>query len=920
MLDERLVRAINSTRCFALVGSGPSCEMGYPSWKALAEQVAQTVLDKNASADRSTYKKYLDDAKYPELFRQAEVDLGNRQILIELLRTLMVSRVHEKGQGCLYEFLSNWPFACYLTTNYDDELKEHLAKLDEHFSVIRNRKHDFYSIRDGASRLIQKLHSDLDHPSEVVITSEDYRRLYIEADGAYFKDKLRQVLEMFDVFIVGHSLADPDINHILQLARTTASPQHPIFMMASGFTRGEEREYLEKYNIVLVQYENADGTHANLRRLLATADRFIVPRRSRIDSPVAPPRPREEVDAAMSLFLYRRLQEADATAGMESIVLASLALGEAHTLDALLRCPLIGRFSSAPDFSESLKAVLKELEDVELVRRENDQYIISAQGREKVEQLQAVRSTERDQSFGQFRLDLKAAYPCATEEQLEQCEEFGANAIVASFERRGLTIANQVFAGQTPSPDELSDLFGYVTNVAAGLGSPKLRGAFLDAMHRFLIEPSDPQKNYLASVSQGYFLYHYLGLDPTCAKVRRDVFEHTMWICDASVLLPLLAVGCSSHEYSVEMFRMLSDSQAAVWTTPRLLDEVWEHLQWAMGFVSNHGVDSPEFLHSALVRGSYKQNLFLDGFIRLSAEGRVVNFADYLQLVSPKGNDRTDFENYLSSYGIAILNPPEIDGFSQEDWGDIEEAKAKIKGEREKRGTYRTPFQVEAEAEIWVLVKNIRSGKYSITGVAVGAPAEQVYFVSQSKVLDLIDEADTVTTWGSEAVYRYLSVLPGNVVSPDLLQQCMTHEYFYAGVSFIDKPRYLRFFGPSIEAAKLSFEQEKAKYIQAVEEEHATQLDEAFERTPDLEKPFFVAQMGWRVAEASQRAEELAKKRAKEADARVKELETERDAAWKLRDKRRSRDEEARLRNLQDLKKVRKRKRQAKKRARKKKK
>jgi len=824
-----------------------------------------------------------------------------------------------RNKGVLYEFLANWPFACYLTTNYDDELKAHLANLGEHFSVIWNRKEDFCSLRDGAAHLIQKLHSDLDHPSEAVITSEDYRRLYIEAEGAYFKDKLRQILEMFDVFIVGHSIADPDINHILQLARTTASPEHPIFMMASGFTRGEEREYLEKYNIVLVQYENADGSHTKLRQLLATANRFIVPRRGRIDSTVALTRPPGEAEAAMSLFLYRRLQGVDATAGMESIVLSSLADGGSHTIEALIRLPLIQRLSGTGELPECLRVVLNGLESVKLVRREGDGYLITVQGRTKVDELHAVRTTERDQSFGQFRLDLKAAYPCATEEHLAQCEELAANAIVASFEHRGLSIANQIFAGQASGPDELSDLFGYVTSVAVELVIHELRVAFVDAMHRFLVEPNGPQKNYLASVSQGYFLYHHLGLDPTCARVRRDVFAQTMWLCDASVLLPFLAVGCNNNDYSVEMFRMLSASKAAVLTTPRLLQEVWEHFRWAIDFVERHGVDSPEFLHVALVKGSYKQNLFLDGFIRLRAEGKVATFTEYLQLVSPRGNERASFEEHLTTEGIAVLNLSDIDGFDHADWGDFEEAKEKIREERERRGTYRTPLQVESEAEILVILKNIRSGKYSMPSFPAGVPPEHIYFVSQSKVLDSINESGIVTTWRPEAVYRYLSVLPGNVVNPDLLQQCMTHEYFYAGVSFIDRPKYLRFFGPSIDAAKLSFEQEKIKYIRAVEKEHTSQLDEAFDRTPDLEKPFFVAQMGWRVAEASQRAEKIAKKRANEAEARVRQLEAEKGAAWRLKERRQLESEEGRLRNLQDPKKLRKRERQRKNRARKKK-
>jgi hypothetical protein len=81
--------------------------------------------------------------------------------------------------------------------------------------------------------------------------------------------------------------------------------------------------------------------------------------------------------------------------------------------------------------------------------------------------------------------------------------------------------------------------------------------AFIESAQVFLLEPNEPQQRYLASVSQGYFLYHLFGLDPQCAKVRPEVLEKTIWWCDASVLLPLLAVGCASHEYASDLFGRL---------------------------------------------------------------------------------------------------------------------------------------------------------------------------------------------------------------------------------------------------------------------------------------------------------------------------------------------------------------------------
>jgi hypothetical protein len=918
MLDKRLIRKINNGRCFILVGSGPSCEVGYPSWHKLAKLTYDELIKKGCVSDNISYERYLKDERYPEFFRLAEHDLGDRIMLVDLVKTLL--HPPSENRGVLYDLICKWPFACYLTTNYDDEIQTYLAKLGEHYSVIRNRKEDFYSLRDGASHLIQKLHSDLNHPAEVVLTSADYRRYYTDDSGKYFRDKLRQVFEMFDVFILGHSLSDPDIDLVLQLACKTASPQHPIFLIAADYTKADENEYLEKYNIVLVRYSNNDGNHSELRRILKTADRFIIPRNRLRERIANIKRPEEEIESAVSLFVYRRLQGIKTADYIEPLILTGLFStdNQGVSIDNLVSLPSLNRFKKGDaNITEIIKRVVDELFRQGLVTVFEEKVTITARGREKVKEYKSIRETEKEQAFGQFRLNLKNNYGVLDDLQLEKCQELAEEIIVTSFAKRGLMIANQVFSGQSASAGELSDLFGYVSNRASEINENGPRGEFVEAMHQFLVEPTSPQRRYLASVSQGYFLYHLLGLDPKCYQIRKEIFQSTLWLCDSSVILPLLAIGCHNHDYAVELFQSLSNAKALLYTTPKLLQEAWEHFDWAIRFMEDFGAESPEFIRAALVKGSYKQNLFLDGYIILSADGRIGTFKDYVNLLFPNGEiNRSLFDNIIVKAGISVSDVSDLKGFLPEDWGRLEEAKEKIQEERKQRGIYRSSLQVESEAEVWFLVKNLRSGKYSIDGLK---DITKVYFISQSRIIDQVFQPNDVSTWTPEALYRYMTSLPGKETNPDLLQQCMLHEYYYAGVSFIDKNRYVRFFGPSIDAAKISYQKERASYIDELEERYTRNLDEGFEKTPDLEKPFFVAQMGWRRAEASQRREEIARQRALAAEVKVKQLESEKRDVWKNREKKEEEQDAARQRNLKDPKHLRKRLKQAKKRKRKKK-
>ena len=483
--------------------------------------------------------------------------------------------------------------------------------------------------------------------------------------------------------------------------------------------------------------------------------------------------------------------------------------------------------------------------------------------------------------------------------------------MVTTFANRGLTIANKIFSGQSAGSEELSDIFGYIAEAARSLEGENLKAAFVEAAYRFVIDPTAPQKKYLASISQGFFLFHLMGLDPTCSKLRRQVFEQTLWLTDSSVLIPLLASGCYNHEYATELLAMLKRANARIFTTSNLLQEAWEHFHWAVGFVKNSGVDTPEFLKVALVKGSYKQNLFIDGYIRLAADGHIGTFGDYLELICDGKVDRKSFEAALDNKGIELIDLSVLGKLDIKDLGVLEKARLTIKNERESRGTLRSGLQIESEAEVLMLVKNLRSGKWSLSEVSTSL--ERVYFISHSRVLDIVDKGSSVISWSPEAVYRYLATLPEEQTNSNLLQQCMLHEYYYAGVSFIDRQRYLRFFGPSVDSARASYEKEKLRYVKEVEKKSVDALDDEFNRTPDLEKPFFLSQMGWRSAEVAKHREELASRRAQEAETELRKMAAETKKVRKKKRKKRQAQEAAIQRHQKDQKHIRKRLRQAKK-------
>jgi hypothetical protein len=643
---------------------------------------------------------------------------------------------------------------------------------------------------------------------------------------------------------------------------------------------------------------------------------------------------RAEVEAASALLIYRRLhgavdsltQPGGGFALLKPLVLTALdrAADDPITVPQLLATPPVSHLlAQSDDTAAVVPSVLKRLEEEKTVVCTAAGYTLTATGKEAIRNTAAERAKEEDGAFGQFVITFSANAPSASGEERRLASLSFRDALVNAFKARGLAIATAIFAGQSIHPEDLSDIFRVVSDAASVFPAGDLRVAFAIAAHQFILDPTTDQKRYLESVSQGYFLFHLLGLDPTCSQIRADIFQRTLWIVDSSVILPLLAAGCHTHHYATTLFSKLKMMAAHLAVTPKLLREASDHFFWAFMNIPLGDYQNANFISLALIKGSAKQNLFLDGFIGLAADGKVKDFREYMDLIAPDEGRQGSIETAIQRLGLERIELDRLFQGSAEAWAGVVDLTEQVKADRERRAIFRSQFQVDAEAEILFLIVNFRDE--SIFGSRFRELYDSLYFLSTSRVLDRVDAQHSVRTWTPEALYRYVSSLPESIPDSEMLQQCMLQSYFHAGVSFIDRQRYLQFFGPAIAAAKLSFEQERAAYLKDVE--NAGTVEESFAVTPELEKPIFVAQMGWKLADEAQKkaeAERLAKEvalaRAEAAEAANRQLVAEKGEAWKRRLKRQERQEIATLRNLQDSKHLQKRLRQAKERARKRKK
>lgn len=874
LIEEQLLDSINSGSCYAFIGSGPSCEMGYPSWDKMARHVMDAVKRASGKPELDSYPKLLRQEKYPDLFERAEHDLG-REILLDEVRSILRPAA---AHGEIYSYLAKWPFAGYLTTNFDDEICSHLKREHVFAQKLLNRPDDLKCINTAMRDFVAKLHGEIGS-ERMVLTATSYRDLRSGPSGDSFRQKIESVFSVCRVCIIGYGLRDPDIEFILERAKYYSSPSNPIFMLGTGFSRKDTDDLFLKYNIRVIPYENPDGTHRQLRRILSTYDGHIVPRAS--VTSYLPQKSREDAEMASSLFMFTHMQLAGGSEEfLQDAAIATLlpaiiksAKGIEPNPEALAGAiPIAGSFwkgvtgDRAREISENLVAK-------GWAQMEEGRLIATAPGRDLVEDGARQRKLLVEQFYGQATLDFRREFVDASDGQVSAFSQALDMSLVEAFRKRGLEIVNFIVHDQPVRVPDASDLFHSFKKLSATLTGQEARYFFIKYATNILTKPNAIQKQYLWHLSQGYFAYHALQLDPQSRFFRKPLLSGSVWMLDSSVIIPLLAKGCVNHKFTVDLFARLQKLEVPAVTLTGIVTEVEEHALWARDFVKKQGEESPEFLRAALAMSDFRQNLFIDGYIQSRAEGACLNFNQYIAAIFGEHNWEASIIKQLGKFNVGVLQLREWRGFDTKDWGEVERYKERVTKLRQEAGTYHSEDQCHVEGEVLTALANEASGRYTIR--AEGSRQGGAFFVSQSTVLNAIETSPgerMKLAWKPEAFYRFLLCFPVLTPNEDYLQECMLGGFLTSGIQIINAKRYGEYFSPLIRQALLTFKEVADYYHATVKEKFSLSVEQAFNKAPELEKPFIPLQMAERAARSAALTVRELQEKVKTAESERKEL------------------------------------------------
>jgi hypothetical protein len=116
------------------------------------------------------------------------------------------------------EILARLPVHTYWTTNYDKLIETALANARK-VPDVKYTMEQLTVTKPKRDAVVYKMHGDIDHPTEVVITKDDYEKYPLKM--GFFISALKGDLISKTFLFIGFSFTDPNIDYILSRVRAT---------------------------------------------------------------------------------------------------------------------------------------------------------------------------------------------------------------------------------------------------------------------------------------------------------------------------------------------------------------------------------------------------------------------------------------------------------------------------------------------------------------------------------------------------------------------------------------------------------------------------------------------------------------------------------------------------------------------------
>jgi hypothetical protein len=257
----------NNAAIFA--GAGLSVGAGFVDWKKLLSPITEELgLDVDKEDNLVSIAQYHCNEK-----------LQNRNRLNQLLINEF-SRDAELTEN--HKILARLPITTYWTTNYD-KLIEKALEMAHKVPDVKYTINHLATTKPKRDVIVYKMHGDVDHPDQAVLTKDDYESYHIKF--APFITALSGDLVSKTFLFLGFSFTDPNIDYILSRIRATYTNhqrEHYCIMKAISKLDKEsdaEFEYRQRKQTLFV----GDLKRFNITTLLVDEYKQIIEILTRIE-------------------------------------------------------------------------------------------------------------------------------------------------------------------------------------------------------------------------------------------------------------------------------------------------------------------------------------------------------------------------------------------------------------------------------------------------------------------------------------------------------------------------------------------------------------------------------------------------------------------------------------------------------------
>lgn len=199
---KEYIKAIRDGNAALFAGAGLSRPSGFVDWKELLRPFAESIsLNIEDEHDLTLVAQYVQNAS------------GNRGMIS---KSIMDAFNREVDLNDNVRILTQLPIETYWTTNYDHLIEEGLREANRNPDVKIEYKQLSNTKRDRDA-IVYKMHGDVDHPADAVLTKDDYVKYDISYP--FFRKVLQGDLISKTFLFIGFSFEDPNLDYVLSQTR-----------------------------------------------------------------------------------------------------------------------------------------------------------------------------------------------------------------------------------------------------------------------------------------------------------------------------------------------------------------------------------------------------------------------------------------------------------------------------------------------------------------------------------------------------------------------------------------------------------------------------------------------------------------------------------------------------------------------------